>query len=98
MRIINWTSCDSMRIMVSMKAHQLDKQKHEKWIESVGGLTTATLLVARTLKCGFSKAEKVATGRYPSQLPPEELEALADLMAQPTPPKRVVTSPQRKRA
>lgn len=60
-------------------AQQVD-QDNEAWIESVGGLTEATLLVRDILKCGLSKAEKVARGRYPSALSEAERKALAELM------------------
>lgn len=57
----------------------LEKQANDFWIESVGGLAAATALVAQVLNCGFSKAEKVAAGRYPSKLPSEQAKAIAEL-------------------
>jgi hypothetical protein len=69
-----------MRIIVSMQDGHLGMLKNDAWLESVGGLTKATLLIRDTLDCGLSKAEKIAAGRYPSELSPEEVKKLNELI------------------
>jgi hypothetical protein len=51
----------------------------KQWSESVGGTTAATLQIMMKLGCSSSKAEKIASGRYPSSLVPLEQKALLSL-------------------
>lgn len=62
---------------------QLNGKEMREWTESVGGIETAADLIKERLKCSRSKAEKLASCRYPSVPPPLEQEALAQLMARP---------------
>ena len=45
----------------------------------MGGIREATILIMSALKCGASKAEKLASGRYQSVPQPLELDALLEL-------------------
>jgi len=59
---------------------QLDGKSIRKWKDRVGGIDNATRLISDELECSISKAEKVATGSYPSQLSSAEQKALAKLL------------------
>lgn len=59
---------------------QLDQMEMTIWRESVGGLKEATRLISEKLECSESKADKLASGRYPSLPTPMEQMALAALM------------------
>lgn len=59
---------------------RLDPNIMAEWRTSVGGLNQATDLIQKKLKCGFSKADKIASGTYPSVPSPLELDALSSLM------------------
>lgn len=48
--------------------------------QRVGGHAQATAKVMACLKCGVSKADKIASGHYPSTPSPLEREALARLI------------------
>jgi hypothetical protein len=54
---------------------KIDSNEIAKWRESVGGLSIATRLIMQELSCSPSKAEKIASGKYPSV--PSTLEQLA---------------------
>ncbi len=56
----------------------INERLMNKWRKSVGGLTKATILISQNLECSLSKAEKVATCRYP-HLSSQEKEALSCL-------------------
>ena len=58
----------------------LSNSQINKWAESVGGVREATLLVMSALKCSASKAQKIASGRYPSLPQPLEQDALVALL------------------
>lgn len=62
---------------------QIDRGEMKAWRESVGGLKEATRLIAEKLECSESKADKIASGRYPSLPTPTEQMALAALMMRP---------------
>jgi hypothetical protein len=62
---------------------QLVISEMKAWKDRVGGLKTATRLIQNTLECSESKAEKLASGRYPSTVTPSEQIALAELMERP---------------
>lgn len=53
------------------------------WKENVGGLDEAADLIKGRLKCSYSKAAKLATGRYPSTLNASEMQALSELIGRP---------------
>lgn len=53
------------------------------WSDDVGGEETAARLIMDRLRCSRSKAEKLASGRYPSSVSFLEQQALAELMAKP---------------
>lgn len=63
-----------------MKRCSLNKVVLAQWVDKVGGLKSATLLVEDKLKCSYSKAEKIAGGRYPSKLTFAEQKELASLL------------------
>jgi hypothetical protein len=58
----------------------MDQKELMKWVESVGGPIKATLLIQQCLECSVSKAEKMATGRYPSLPTPAEQKVLSKMM------------------
>lgn len=62
---------------------RFNRKEMDTWREAVGGLEVATELIMEKLKCSRSKAEKLASCRYPSIPPPLEQEALAELMVRP---------------
>lgn len=62
---------------------QINRLVMLEWRESVGGPREAARLIANCLRCGASKAEKLAAGRYPSEPNPLELEALTSLINKP---------------
>lgn len=51
-----------------------------EWKERVGGLSHATEIIMSRLGCSVSKADKIASGRYPSVPTQLERRALAKLM------------------
>lgn len=58
------------RILVAMK-HQRDvnaDKEWAQWVESVGGVTQATVKIIQALGCSGSKADKLACGRYQHEL------------------------------
>jgi hypothetical protein len=57
----------------------LNNAKISEWAESLGGKRQATILLMEELKCGTSKAEKIAGGRYPSLPTPLEQDVLVRL-------------------
>jgi hypothetical protein len=59
---------------------RLNREVVLSWKESVGGHSEATRLVIDRLKCSTSKADKVASGHYPSIPSALERQALSDLM------------------
>jgi hypothetical protein len=65
------------------RIRQLDRAEMHNWRESVGGLKAAARLISEKLECSESKAEKLASGRYPSLPTPTEQMALAALMKRP---------------
>lgn len=58
---------------------EMDIQVLNSFVEAEGGVTAAAIRIAETLGCSTSKAEKLAAGRYPSQLSLSEQIALARL-------------------
>jgi hypothetical protein len=62
---------------------RLDRKEVAKWRASVGGLKIAAQLIQERLECSFSKAAKIAAGRYPSLVSPAEQYELSDLMGRP---------------
>jgi len=52
----------------------------KNWRDSSGGLRSASLLICQSLECSYSKAEKLASGRYDRVLTASEQKALAELM------------------
>lgn len=68
--------------IVSMKriTRRIDSAEVGSWVTSVGGVRKATWLIGETLECSLSKAEKIASGRYPSLPTLAEQVALATLM------------------
>ncbi|RYZ89075.1 MAG: hypothetical protein EOP06_09905 [Proteobacteria bacterium] len=79
-----------------MRREHLDPRMREEWRKSAGTLDEATDLIVDAIKCGRSKGEKIATGRYPNRLSQLELAALTNLMALPS--AGVVTSSRKKGA
>jgi len=59
---------------------QLNKRIMEEYVQSAGGVKTATERIKNKLQCSESKAEKLASCRYPSLPTPMEQVALAELL------------------
>lgn len=59
---------------------RLCKEVVQRWNADVGGLAEATDKVRACLKCSPSKAEKIASGHYPSTPSALERIALANLI------------------
>jgi hypothetical protein len=72
----------TMRHFMRMK-RQLNRLEMTLWREQVGGPDEAAMLIKAALDCSLSKAEKLATGRYPSLPTASEQSALASLMNRP---------------
>lgn len=62
---------------------RLNRLEMNQWREQVGGLDEASLLIKGTLDCSLSKAQKLASGRYPSEISASEQSALAALLKRP---------------
>jgi hypothetical protein len=60
---------------------RLNGQRLAVWVQQVGGVKEASLLIVQKLECSISKAEKIASGRYLSLPTPSEQKDLADLLS-----------------
>jgi hypothetical protein len=59
---------------------RLNKALMVAWKWQVGGPKEAAERIEKCLRCSPSKAEKLADGRYPSELSPLEADALAAMI------------------
>lgn len=65
--------------IVSVMERTINKQLVNEWVENVGGISQAAVLIKELLECSKSKAEKIAGLRYPSDLTAAEQKLLARL-------------------
>lgn len=69
-----------MRQSLRMDRQELSLKLIKSFRKTVGGITAAALLIQADLKCSYSKAEKIAAGRYTCRISAAEQEKLNALM------------------